>query len=133
VATAFADRHADRIGELRRRILVGTGASDVVRATWKPPARQRVASVAKAFFERRRIEIDYAGGQDGPFTTRAVEPHYLLCNPPVWYLIAFDRLRGAPRSFRLDRVLAVRPSDERFRLLPRDRLVDAAGIEAEGL
>jgi predicted DNA-binding transcriptional regulator YafY len=133
IAAAFPDRHLDRIRDLRRRILVGRGASDAVRATWRPPARAGVSAVADAFLGRERIEIDYAAADADTATTRTIEPHYLLCNPPVWYVIAFDGLREAPRSFRLDRVRAVRPTGTRFRLMPRERLVDVDGIEATDL
>jgi predicted DNA-binding transcriptional regulator YafY len=50
---------------------------------------------------------------------------------PMWYLLAWDRLRDAIRYFRIDRVKSVVPLQEGFRLAdPRPFLAEAEeGIE----
>jgi predicted DNA-binding transcriptional regulator YafY len=50
---------------------------------------------------------------------REIEPHYLLLKYPVWYVIAFDRLRAVPRTFRCDRIISATLTGTRFRLLPK--------------
>ena len=50
---------------------------------------------------------------------REIEPHFLLLKYPVWYVIALDGLRDAPRTFRCDRILESRVMDASFRLLPK--------------
>jgi predicted DNA-binding transcriptional regulator YafY len=35
---------------------------------------------------------------------------------PVWYLLAWDRLRGAVRHFRVDRIRGVRQMGTEFRV-----------------
>jgi predicted DNA-binding transcriptional regulator YafY len=65
---------------------------------------------------RRRslvAQLEYFDG-GGQRTSRAVEPQALLLNPPVWYLLGWDRLRGAGRTFRLDGVESLTPWDESF-------------------
>ncbi len=39
---------------------------------------------------------------------RRVEPHGLLVKPPVWYVLARDCDKLAPRSFRMDRIASPR-------------------------
>jgi predicted DNA-binding transcriptional regulator YafY len=72
------------------------------------------------------------GAKHGAATLREIEPQFLCLNVPVWYLLAWDRLRGAIRSFRIDRITAVTPLEGSFRLAdPRPFLAEAEeGIEA---
>jgi predicted DNA-binding transcriptional regulator YafY len=42
-----------------------------------------------------------------------VEPAGFAGADPHWYLVAWCRLRGEPRSFRTDRVLSAEPTGER--------------------
>jgi predicted DNA-binding transcriptional regulator YafY len=79
----------------------------------------------------RRVVIEYVDHQ-GATTSREVEPQFLYLNVPVWYLLAWDRLRSAVRYFRIDRIKAVRPLETTFRLAdPQPFLAEAEqGIEA---
>jgi predicted DNA-binding transcriptional regulator YafY len=130
IVAAFSENYQPRIRSLRSRILVGKPASAQVLASFSPP-RKALTSVAEAFFDMRCIAIEYVD-QNGVVTARDVEPHFLYFNMPVWYLLAWDRLRGAVRSFRIDRISAVTPLDARFRLAdPKPFLADAEeGIAA---
>lgn len=114
---SFAPAMKDRIAGLRARILVGGGASVPVLAGYRPPRGDSAAALFAAFVERRTLHFDYkdAGGRA---TARRVEPQFLLLNAPVWYLVAWDLERGAPRTFRLDRIAAARAGDEGFRQRP---------------
>jgi predicted DNA-binding transcriptional regulator YafY len=49
--------------------------------------------------------------REGRQSRRRVEPHGLLVEPPVWYVLARDIDKGEPRTFRMDRI-------SRPRLLP---------------
>ncbi|MER7079565.1 helix-turn-helix transcriptional regulator, partial [Saccharopolyspora kobensis] len=53
--------------------------------------------------------VDEAGRE----SRRAVEPAGLLTAGGSWYLIAWCRERRAGRGFRLDRIVAATPTDER--------------------
>jgi proteasome accessory factor B len=61
----------------------------------------RAAQVAVA--ERRVVCLDYTD-RLGVDSTRAVEPAGLVRGVDGWYLVGWCRLRGAGRSFRLDRI-----------------------------
>lgn len=85
----------------------------------------------RAFIGGRALELEYTD-RNGAATTRVVEPHGLLVKPPLWYLLAQDRLRGEPRMFRVDRVRgATLREAERFE--PRDPRRMFLEIEAYGL
>lgn len=45
--------------------------------------------------------------REGRCSQRAVEPHGLLVQPPVWYILGVDVHKAAPRMFRMDRMSAV--------------------------
>jgi predicted DNA-binding transcriptional regulator YafY len=78
--------------------------------------------------EHRLVEIEYQKeGEDAP-TTRVVEPYHIERELPYWYVHAFDRSRGAQRSFRLDRMRAARLTGKTFEPRPGfrpERLRDA--------
>jgi proteasome accessory factor BC len=62
----------------------------------------------------RLVEIAYQKeGEDAP-TQRVIEPFHIERELPFWYVHAFDRTRGAQRSFRLDRMRSATLTDETF-------------------
>jgi predicted DNA-binding transcriptional regulator YafY len=131
IVAAFTESYQPKIRSLRKRILVGAPASEQVLGSFSPPERKAVAGIADAFFNMRCVAIDYID-QNGAHTSRQIEPQFLYLNVPVWYLLAWDRLRGAVRHFRIDRIKSVRPLENGFRLAdPRPFLAEAEeGIEA---
>ena len=108
IVAAFSEGYQGKIRSLRKRILVGAAASAQVLASFSPPARKSLAGIADAFFNMKCIAIDYID-QNGVVTSRNVEPQFLYLNVPVWYLLAWDRLRAAVRHFRIDRIKSVTP------------------------
>lgn len=131
IVAAFSEGYQGKIRSLRKRILVGAPASAQVLASFSPPARKPLAGIADAFFNMKCVGIDYID-QNGIVTSRNVEPQFLYLNVPVWYLLAWDRLRAAVRHFRIDRIKSVTPLDAGFRLVdPRLFLAEVEqGIEA---
>lgn len=125
LAAAFSDRQQARIRSLRKRILIGQPASERVLASYRRPPRETLALVKRAFFEMRLLRIAYID-EAGRMTTREIEPQFLYLNVPVWYVLAWDRLRDAERFFRIDRLTRVEKLDASFRLRdPRTFLVEA--------
>lgn len=131
IVAAFSESYQAKIRSLRRRILVGAPASERVVASFAPPPRGALAGIAQAFFDTRCVAIEYVD-QHGAVTAREVEPQFLYLNVPVWYLFAWDRLRGAVRFFRIDRIRSVTPLEAGFRLAdPKPFLAEAEeGVEA---
>ncbi len=67
---------------------------------------QKVVDLAACVRERRPARLRYRS-YDGSETEREVEPYGVLHYAGRWYLVGHCRLRKAPRSFRLDRVVRV--------------------------
>ena len=94
---------ASRVGELRtlrERILAGDPSEDA-----RPAAVDAalVEAFENAFTTTRLLAFAYHD-QQGRRTRRQVEPHGLLVRPPLWYVLAWDTAKNAPRLFRADRI-----------------------------
>lgn len=95
---------------LCRRVIVGTPASAAVRAGAGTTPRELLGVFEEAFSRGIGLGFHYCD-REGRRTSRRVEPHGLLVETPVWYILARDVEKQAPRTFRMDRI--ARP-----RLLP---------------
>ncbi|RSM79524.1 transcriptional regulator [Kibdelosporangium aridum] len=78
---------------------------DRVRPVSAPPGPRSTVPrpIQRALETGRVLHIDYRDRNDQT-THRTVEPMGLLHGPRGWYLLAWCRLRDAPRGFLLDRV-----------------------------
>lgn len=132
LVAAFAPVHHLRIRQLRKRILIGTSASPRVLKSYRRPSPEALKLVKTAFFEMRRLRINYVD-EAGRATTRDIEPQYLYLNVPVWYLLAWDDLRGDVRFFRIDRVQSVEKLQSTFRIRPVQPFLDQAEQAAQAL
>jgi predicted DNA-binding transcriptional regulator YafY len=130
IALAFPHTSQPKIRALRQRILIGSPASPEVMASFVKPARAALTNIASAFFNLKCIAIEYVDQKDIK-SSRHVEPQFLYLNVPVWYLLAWDRLRGAIRYFRVDRIKSAIMLDLPFRPAdPEPYLAEAEqGIE----
>lgn len=63
------------------------------------------AALVSAVEERRRVTFDYVSSHSGTTRARSVEPHRLTMVEGAWYLDGVDTAVGAPRRFRLARIL----------------------------
>lgn len=125
---SFAPATRERLRGLRARILIGKGASVPVLQGFRPPGAE-AGEVFAGFLERRVLAFAYTDAE-GRGTARRAEPQFLLLNAPVWYLVAWDRGRDAPRTFRLDRIGEARMTDDAFALRPEAAF--AAAIAGSG-
>lgn len=77
------------------------------------PAPALLAALADAARRRQVVRVRYRkpGGEPEP---RVVEPHRLAWREGAWYLVAWDRDRGARRDFRADRIEALEATGETF-------------------
>jgi len=129
IADAFPTSERRRIGPLRERVFIGSPASSAVRASYADPLPSPMRRLQVAFVEERVIRAEYAKESSGP-SLRRLEPHALLINWPAWYLMAHDLSRDAPRTFRLDRFVAIEAEPATFRPRPREmiRELETAGV-----
>lgn len=126
LGNTFAPTQRRQVEQLRQRILVGTRASAEVQATVKAFSAQGLEALQDAFLQQRLLQFRYRDAQ-GDATLRTVEPQCLLLNVPVWYLLAWDTERQAPRTFRLDRMSQLHMQPERFALRAAGSLMQDLG------
>lgn len=120
IVLSFPETHQKNVGELRKRIWIGSRASDQVLSSLKKPKSEVLILIQKAFFELRKIKIKYRDEKEVT-THRTIEPHYLVYNFPAWYIHSWDHLRNDIRSFRLDRITSCEITNECFCLRDRAR------------
>jgi len=87
-------------------------AAVVHRVGDEPAAADSGKLVAAAIEQQLVLHLVYAD-RNGGGTERDVEPLGLLWGSSGWYLLAWCRLRGAVRGFRLDRIRSACLSGER--------------------
>jgi predicted DNA-binding transcriptional regulator YafY len=117
LARCFAPTDRAGIERLRRRIRVAMPVSAVATSTLSATQTSCRDTVLLAFFKQQTLTIKY---QDGSMrlTTREIEPHYLLCAWPFWYVLAWDIDKQAIRTFRLDRIRQASIVERGFSLRP---------------
>ena len=120
LVASFSPATRSKVEGLKSRILVGVTASPFVQAGAATPPKRVVQALHQGFVERKMIEIQYRR-EDGQMSTRQIEPHYLLLKYPVWYVVARDLMRDAPRIFRCDRMLSAHLTEASFNLIPKER------------
>jgi predicted DNA-binding transcriptional regulator YafY len=121
LSTSFQAHERSAIGRLRNRMLIGEAASESVRKTWQEPDLRAARLLQEAFVSSRVVQFRYVS-RDNRTTERNVEPQYLLLNYPAWYMLGFDRISKAGRTFRLDGIRDVRVLDDGFKLVAPDAL-----------
>ncbi len=105
---------ADLDGPLSRalaKLQNALGAPELVVLLDAPDHLEAVRGAADA---RRRIEIDYWSAGREELTRRLVDPFAVFSAEGYWYLEAHCHRAAADRLFRIDRIRAVRLTDEQF-------------------
>jgi predicted DNA-binding transcriptional regulator YafY len=118
IEQALPASRAAELRTLRERILVGDPAQDARPAAIDPTL---VEAFETAFTTTHLLAFTYRD-QQGRSTKRQAEPHGLLVRPPLWYVLAWDTGRHAPRIFRADRISAPTVTGHTFVPRPSDLL-----------
>jgi predicted DNA-binding transcriptional regulator YafY len=132
LVASFSPEKRNQVNRLKSRILIGVTASTYVQASAKAPPKRVVQAVHQAFVDQKVLELRYQR-EDSAISHRQIEPQYLLLKYPVWYVVAIDRLKGEPRTFRCDRMLDASISEERFKLLPKEAFQSSLVIDDQSL
>jgi predicted DNA-binding transcriptional regulator YafY len=96
-------KKARALRALCRRVFVGEPAPAAIRASAGQPPPELLAVFERAFSSGLGLGFDYVD-RNGRRSVRRVEPHGLLVEPPVWYVVARDIEKNEPRAFRMDRI-----------------------------
>jgi proteasome accessory factor C len=70
--------------------------------------------VRRAVADLRRIEIDYYSYGRDELTTRRIDPFRVIADQGQWYVSGWCHQADGERLFRIDRIRAVRATDENF-------------------
>ena len=132
LVASFSPEKRNQVNRLKSRILIGVTASTYVQASAKAPPKRVVQAVHQAFVDQKVLELRYQR-EDGAISDRQIEPQYLLLKYPVWYVVAIDRLKDEPRTFRCDRMLDASMSEARFNLLPKETFQSSLVIDEQSL
>jgi predicted DNA-binding transcriptional regulator YafY len=115
-AVASAQAKLERVmpAPLKRRVsaVAETVTLDLVRPA-ASVGSGLLAALTAAAQSRRRVVISYRPRLDVD-TEREFDPYGLAYRSGRWYVVGMCHLRRALRSFRLDRIHSVRPTDVNF-------------------
>ncbi|MDO5043740.1 MAG: WYL domain-containing protein [Coriobacteriia bacterium] len=117
--------------ELRRKVLLATGASEIDRSRVKSllssseleNSGELVERISHAITAHQALEISYASlaftqqaknSKDAQAPKQVIEPIQLLNYQDKWYVEAFSRKHGEIRTYRLDRMASLRELQEYF-------------------
>jgi len=114
---SFSPSLKHKIGQLKSRILIGGSASSFMLSSFVAPNPKVVERLHQAFLLLQMLRIQYRK-QGGEVSERVIEPHYLLLNYPIWYVLAWDHLRSEIRTFRCDRFEQTSLLEDPFTLKP---------------
>jgi len=95
--------------------------ADLIRVRARRTEYIRVLeTITRSWADRRCVAIDYRAAS-GDVTQRVIEPYVLEVarSEPASYVVAYDRLRGALRTFKLERITQATMLNETY-VIPDD-------------
>ncbi len=122
IAFSFNDEQRTQVNTLRKRVFIGTKASEKILNTYQDPKRLIFELLIKCFFEHKKVLIKYIS-EKGEATDRTIEPQILLLNWPIWYFLCWDELKNDVRMFRADRIINAEILNQRFKLKNKESLM----------
>lgn len=108
LAKLLASLPKPRARDLRflcERIFIGPDASPAVRTDAGGAPAELLRLFEEAISSGTGLGFRYRD-REGRASVRRIEPHGLLINAPVWYILARDVDKDVTRTFRMDRVSA---------------------------
>lgn len=73
-----------------------------------------LATIQQALVDNSVLRFRYYANYSGDYSSREVEPMGLIFYGNHWHMLAYCRLREAPRDFRADRIVKLEKLDESF-------------------
>jgi len=111
---SFPDSQRPKVSKIRNRILIGELApANVIENYSTAVNNQQNDIILESFFDQKCLDICYKQ-KDGTISKRLIEIHFLYLNWPIWYLICYDHLRKEPRTFRIDRIILAKITENKF-------------------
>lgn len=73
-----------------------------------------LATIQQALVDHSVLRFRYYANYSGDYSSREVEPMGLIFYGNRWHMLAYCRLREAPRDFRADRIVKLEKLDDHF-------------------
>ena len=87
---------------------------DITSTQEEKKAERFYSVIENAISEALCLKMEYDSVNSGR-SSRVVEPHFIIFRGRAFYFVAYCRLRREFRTFRMDRVVSIKPTDEHFR------------------
>jgi predicted DNA-binding transcriptional regulator YafY len=122
--------------DARKKVVAALGHDPVAEGLQITSAKGDDSDIARvlsrAIADHRLVKIDYyKENEDEETKNRVIEPYGLMNGAEGWYVHAWDPKRDDSRSFRLDRIKAVHPTEDEFE--PREGMeLDVSGWPSTG-
>ena len=100
----------------RRRGRVGSLVSAGLNRMPAEPMSPHLTALREAIREQRTVHMVYASAAGPAATERDFDPYALVHRTGWWYAVGHCHLRGAMRTFRVDRVVRLEPTGTAFEL-----------------
>lgn len=131
VLAALPESRRQKLRQLCARIVVGPPASARMRETAGEMCPTLLENFERCFNRETCLSFTYRD-RVGKTTQRRIEPHGILVQPPVWYILSVDVDKGEPRMFRMDRIANPRPFSRAFvpsRAVVHECVRDVPGVQ----
>jgi proteasome accessory factor C len=93
-----------------------TLATSTVVASAEPVVTTHLRTLVTSSRKRQRVEIEYAAISRGTAEKRPIDPYGIVHHAGEWYVVAYCHKRGDVRTFRIDRIAAIRTLAEKFEI-----------------
>lgn len=100
--------------EQRYDLSLQASGLDVIAPARSPTVGPVLRELEEAALEGRTVRIAYRKNDADGDDERLVDPYGLAYDRSEWYAVAFCRRARALRTFRVDRIASLAPTDERF-------------------
>ena len=110
IKAVLKGQEKDLLEEVEERIIVRKKLNPL-RAHSKS---KFLPTILQAIGQKTVLSVEYNSFYKGENTRRCLEPIGIFYEAGNWHLIAYCRLRGDYRDFRIDRILGLQATDEHF-------------------
>jgi proteasome accessory factor C len=89
-------------------------ATSTIVAEPDAPVASHLRTLVSSARQRQRVEIDYVSASRHQSEHRPVDPYGIVHHAGEWYFVGHCHNRGDVRTFRIDRIAALKTTGERF-------------------
>lgn len=87
---------------------------DVIHSPIHTPKTKTLQLLEEAVANETTLSIEYIKGNGKEQSSRQLDPYGLLFWKNRWYVVGFCHLRNEVRSFRVDRIITIAETDQKF-------------------